>query len=260
MRKCHVCGLEVDDRTYICPDCGAEIVGSSGGLSLKAGTQEVKKKTGSSLGTTVSTGSGLTDILRGDDDVEDFGSMPAAISYDLTDYETNKKAKRHFGKSIFKLICVAALAFGLYMLITQVFLKKTGPETYMEALETYIEAINNSDQDKMEFVIPPVYENKESTASEALSKLDGVSIDNYEVEDKYFLNSDEISTLQDSIKYATTKTANMSDVVNIKLRISGKLGSLVSSGATNGEITVQVVHIRNSWYVLPEEFEDIKFN
>jgi hypothetical protein len=252
MRKCHVCGLEVDDRTYICPDCGAEIVGSSGGLTLKPKEDDKKKKTGASLGTTVSTGSGLTDILRGEDgDSEIMGSLPNAVSYDLTDYESNKKARIHPGKVIFRLICIAVLALGIYMLVTRVLLKKDGPESYQEALDTYIEAINEQDQTKMEFV---------TQASKKLEELNGVHIDEYSVEDKYFLTSSEISKLQDDIKYATSRTANMSDAVNVKLKVSGTLGNYAKAGAKTGEITVQIVCIRDSWYVLLDEYEDIKFN
>jgi hypothetical protein len=260
MRKCHVCGLEVDDRTYICPDCGAEIVGSSGGLSLKAKEDDKKRKTGSSLGTTVSTGSGLTDILRGDDDPDIMGSMPNAVSYDLTDYETDKKAKVHVGKVLFKIACIAVLALGIYMLVTRVLMRKDGPETYQEALDTYIEAINEEDQTKMEFVTPAYFMDKSAEASAKLESLEGVHIDDYEIEDKYYLSTEEISKLQDSIKYATSRTANMSDVVNIKLKISGDLGNLAKPGVKTSEITVQVVCIRNFWYVLLDEYEEIKFN
>jgi translation elongation factor EF-1beta len=261
MRKCHVCGLEVDDGVYICPDCGAEIVGNTGGLSLKAGGEEKRKKTGASLGTTVSTGSGLTDLLRGEDDSSEYmGSMPNAVSYDLTDYESDKKAKTHIGKYVSKLILLAVLAFGIYMLITQVLMKKSGPESYQEALDTYIEAINESDQTKMEFVTPAFFTDKSAAASDKLESVSGLHIDSYEIEDTYFLTSTEISSLQDSIKYATSKTANMTDVVNLRLKVSGDLGDLVRAGVNSGEITVQVVCIRNYWYVLLDTYEDIKFN
>jgi hypothetical protein len=52
----------------------------------------------------------------------------------------------------------------------------------------------------------------------------------------------------------------MSAVVNVKLKVSGSLGDYANAGSKNGEITVQIVCIRDSWYVLLEEYEDIKFN
>jgi hypothetical protein len=260
MRKCHICGLEVDDRTYICPDCGAEIVGSSGNLSLKAGDTEKKKKSGASLGTTISTGSGLTDILRSEDeDSNVLGSLPNAVSYDLSDYETDKKARFHPEKIVFRLICIAVLAFGIYMLVTKVLLKKDGPATYQEALDTYIEAINNQDLDDMVFVTPAFFSDKTAQATAKLESLKNVHIDEYEIEDSYYLTASERSKLQDDIKYATARTANMSEVINLKLKVSGSLGEYASAGAKTGEITVQIVCIRDSWYVLLEEYEDIKF-
>jgi translation elongation factor EF-1beta len=186
--------------------------------------------------------------------------MPNAVSYDLTDYETNKKAKLHPGKIIFRLLCVAVLAFGIYMLVTNVLLKKDGPATYQEALDTYIEAINNQDLDDMEFVTPAFFTDKTAEATQKLENVKDMHIDEYSVEDKYYLTSEEISKLQDDIKYATSKTANMSDVVNVKLKVSGDLGEYANPGSKTGEMTVQIVCIRDSWYVLLEEYEDIKFN
>jgi hypothetical protein len=111
----------------------------------------------------------------------------------------------------------------------------------------------------MEFVTPSFFTDKSVEASKKQEELKGVSIDSYSIEDKYFLTSTEVSTLQDDIKYATTRTANMTDVVNLKVKVSGSLGSLARKGLTTSEITVQVVHIRNSWYVLLDTYEDIKF-
>ncbi len=262
MRTCHVCGREVDDKTYICPDCGAEVVGSSGGLTLKANAPE-KKKAVNTLGTTISTGSGLTDILRADDEGDNsdfYGSMPNPTSYDLTDYESSKKAKNHYGPLIFKIVVVGIIAFVMYLLIAKIFLKKDGSESYKEALDTYIEAINEADLDKMEFVSPAFLTDRTSESKKALSRLDGVKIDKYEIEETYFLNAEEREKLQESIKAATTRTPKFSDVVNIKLRIYGELKDLVPTGAKNGTIIVQAVCIRDSWYILLEEYEEIKFN
>lgn len=261
MRTCHVCGREVDDRTYICPDCGAEVVGSSGGLTLKANAPEKKKAT-NTLGTTISTGSGLTDILKADDEEnsEFYGSMPNPVSYDLTDYESEKKAKNHYGALIFKIVVVGMIAFVMYLLITKIFLKKDGAESYKEALDTYMEAINEADQDKMEYVSPAFLTDRESASKQALAKLDGVKIEKYEIEETYFLTAAEREKLQESIKAATTRTPKFSDVVNIKLRIYGELKDLVPTGARNGNIIVQAVCIRDSWYILLEEYEVIKFN
>ena len=263
MRKCHVCGREVDDKTYICPDCGAEIVGSTGGLTLKANEESQKKKPSSSLGMTVSTGSGLTDILRADDDTDDvYGSLPTPVGYDLTDYESNRKAKAKPGKIIFRLVLIALLAFALYSLITKLLMKRDGPASYEEAIDTYIEAINNHDLDKMTVVTPAFFTDQRGEATRALESLKDVHIDEYSIVDKYFLNSTEKSSLQDSIKYATTRTANMSEVVNIRLQVTGdSLGQFASmSGAKTGEVIVQIVEIRDSWYVLLDKYEEVKFN
>ena len=46
------------------------MITSGGSLSLKT-EEPVKKKSGNRMGTTVSTGSGLTDILRREDDEYD---------------------------------------------------------------------------------------------------------------------------------------------------------------------------------------------
>ena len=161
MKICHVCGCEVEDRELVCPDCGATVVKHSGSLSIKA--QEETKKKLNPMGMTVSTGSGLTDILRNESefdnaDVDDDyfgGSIPLGMAKTVIEDDGRKKSDtgKVIGKVI-KILCIIALLYGAYWVVVNVFLNRDVIESHEEAIDIYVEAINDADVEKMEKVMP----------------------------------------------------------------------------------------------------------
>lgn len=261
MRRCHQCGLEVKDEIYICPDCGAEIVGSTGGLSLKV-DETVKKKSSASLGTTIGSGSGYTAILKNDEEDDQYaGDISTPVFYDASDLEITKKKHKKIPvfSILLKLIFIGIIAFGLYSVFAKIFFGKEGPKSYEQAIDIYIEAINESDVDKMMKVTAPFYNDRKLEAEDEIKEMEGIHIDSYKIEDVKYMDSNKISRIQDAIKYQSNKTANIHNAVELKLRVDGKLGHLCVSGAKNGVITVQVINVKNGWYVVLDKYDDIDF-
>ena len=75
------------------------------------------------------------------------------------------------------------------------------------------------------------------------------------------LNSSEISALQEKIKLATTKTANIKEAVVVKVRFYGT--TLNASGQTvekNSEVDLTLIKVKDNWLIETESYEvpDIK--
>ena len=127
MKTCHVCGAQVDDKELICPDCGATVVGNTGGFALKPQEPQKKKKSSNPMGMTVSTGSGLTDLLRAEDEdveVEDDlrgGSIPLTYAQNVIDDDAaykEKKLKQKQKKLIARAIVIIAICIFAFIIIS----------------------------------------------------------------------------------------------------------------------------------------------
>ena len=154
MKTCHVCGAQVDDKELICPDCGATVVGSTGGFALKPQEPEKKKKSANPMGMTVSTGSGLTDLLRAEDDeveVEDElrgGSIPLTYAQNVIDDDAaykEKKLKQKQKKLITRAIVIIAICIFAFVIISGYLKQKRGADTPDALLDIYVEAVNDGE-------------------------------------------------------------------------------------------------------------------
>ena len=260
MRACRKCGTEVEDKVYICPNCGSEIVGSTGGLTLKAA--ENKKTVANPMGTTVSTGSGLTDILRGDEDdeVEMQGSIPTTLARNVINEDySGKKNNARIKKLIARIIFLAVVAVGAYFLITNVFMKEKGAKSYEDAIQFYVDAVNEKDQARMELIMPP-YISATSNAAEVLDGMKNATISSFEITDKSFLSKEEKEALQDSIKYQTTKTANLENACIAKVQLTGEVDISGVKKPVVSTIEMELVQIRGYWYLHVDTYSNTDFD
>ncbi len=266
MKTCHVCGCQVDDKELICPDCGATVVMATSGLSLKNEAPAKKKTTPS--GPSISNGSGLTDILRvNDDDVAEEdpfhgGSIPISLTKNVIEEEERKK-KKNISKAfgiIFKIVLLAAAAYGIYFLVVNVFMKKEGALSYEAALDVYMEAVNDDDAAKMEQIVPTYMSYPQDTAQEWIDSMMNVEITSYDI-----INTDEIddaalTIMQDDIKLAKGKSADIREGVTITVEI--RANAVNASGVTvskGGEIEMDFIRISDRWYFYPDNFDTSMF-
>ncbi len=263
MKTCHVCGCEVDDRELICPDCGATVVKHSGSLSIKS-EEEIKKKL-NPMGMTVSTGSGLTDILRNESefdkvDVDDDyfgGSIPLSMAKTVIDDGGKKKSDA--GKvigTVVKILLFAALAYGIYWFVVNVVMNRDIVEDPEEAVSVYVSAVNDADADKMLKIIPSYLNDPRTPAENILEELKNVNISRYDIITVTELTSDEITSLQEDIKLATTKTANIKEAVTVRVRFYGT--TLNDSGQTvekNAEVELVFINVKDNWLLETESYK-----
>lgn len=271
MKTCHVCGAQVDDRELICPDCGATVVAATGGLSLKA-QEPPKKKASNPMGMTVSTGSGLTDLLRGDDDgdVEDDlsgGSIPLSFAKtvidDDYDYKTRQENKR-IKKNIFRLVFVLVLVIAAYVIVTTVMNKERGAETPEQLLDIYMEAINNGDADKLDLVMPAYLGDTHAKAEQVIADMKSVHIDSYNISKKEELGQTEITELQDSIKYQTSKTANIKGAIKLTIVMNGTAQRMGEDVSVRSETEMTIVLLKKGmgeyYYIHIDTYDNPDFN
>ena len=262
MKKCPMCGIDVSDHATECPECGCPIADTSS-FALKGGP--VRKRSGNSLGTTVSTGSGLTDILNeGQDDFSDIeGSIPISLSVKEND-EYKAKKRRHIGKIFFRAIFLVALAFGAYYLARTYILSNRHAYSYEEAVDFYVKAVNEDDISYMTGIIPKYLDDREEEAESILNNTASLHINSYTIDDKYMLEDSEIYELRDAIKLQTSKTAKVTTAYKLKVtfNVDVDAGSKTLPGGSNLYITMDMdfIEINNKWYLQVGSYDNIDYN
>lgn len=265
MKTCHVCGCLVDDKEIVCPDCGATVVKATSGLSLKANEPEKKKRT-NPIGTTIGTGSGLTDILRAADDdgvAEDDpfngGSIPVSIIRNTVDddEETHKKKSKGAFSMIVKIICLLAVAFGVYLLVVNVFMKKDEQATYESALDTFISAVNNNDAALMAKLVPTYMNDSADVAEMWIDDLNGADITEYDIIAKEQMEKTDLTDIEEYVKLELNKSVEVRDGVELTVEFRGtsynNAGNAVSRG---GDLKLQFIQIKDKWYFYPDNFNN----
>ena len=269
MKKCPMCGIEVDDHASECPECGCPIADTSG-FSLKSGT-DTKRKSMNPMGKSMSSGTGLTDILReGDDAYDDYdddnaigGSIPLSLSrLDIEgDYSAKKKGK--LGKIIIRLILLAALAAGAYYIVTH-YLIRDKAKSYEEALEYYVQAINNCDEEKMQIIIPPYIKDNESMAADYIDNMKILHINGYNTRNIEKLTDSAIDNLTQSIKLETGKTAKIKEGYSVdlelKVTVTGDSSQYANGSSFLIKKTVEFIRIKDSWYLQINSYDNIDYN
>lgn len=267
MKTCHVCGCQVDDRELICPDCGATVVMQTSGLSLKKEVPQPKRRT-NPIGTTVSTGSGLTDILRVEDDemAEDDpfmgGSIPVSMARTIIEDEGVKK-KSNIGKifgGIFKLALLAAVAFGIYYLVVNVFLKKEGAFSYEEALNIYVEAVNDKDASKMRLIVPPYESYPLDKAQEWIDSLNSAHFTQSDVVRTQNIDTSVLYSIQEEAKLSKNRTINIREGITVTVEFRGTVVNASGATVNRGyEIDMDFIKIDDRWYFYPDTYDNDVF-
>ncbi|MBQ9277193.1 MAG: zinc ribbon domain-containing protein [Lachnospiraceae bacterium] len=268
MKKCPMCGANVGDHQSECPECGCPIADTSG-FSLKSGSG-APRKSGSPMGRTMSTGSGLTDILRdGDDSYDDFndnssigGSIPISLAKtDVGDYSVKRKS--NFGKYLFRIILLAAVAYGIYYLITNVFMTDKA-KSYNQALDYFVEAINEDDVEKMEIIMPPYLDKTGSQAEAYLENLGILHINSYTVRDLTEFTDSDKDNLQEAIKLETGKTARIKEgysmTVDFKVTVEGDSSKYINGSSFMISTYMEFINIKDNWYLQINAYENIDYN
>lgn len=256
MKICHMCGCEVDDYVLVCPDCGSTVVKTTAGLSLKP--VEEKKKATASLGHTIGSGSGYTDILRAEDDdgipeSDPFkgGSMPASMARNFIEEEARKKKQKHVRtiKGIIKFLFVVALAVLVYLFITKVVLKKNGVETPEEALEIFVDAVNNGDSSALSKIMLPYYYQGEE-AEAVLNILDGVKITGDRIAARSDLSRFELDAYQQELKLEKNKMVDIHDGATYTVEFRGSVTTETGKKREfGGEVDIEFFRIKGFWYL-----------
>lgn len=255
-----MCGCEVDDYVLVCPDCGATVVKATAGLSLKAEAE--KHKTTASLGKTIGSGSGYTDILRAEDDdtPEDDpfkgGSMPASMARNFIEEEARKKKQKHGRviKGIIKFAFFVALVALVYLFVTKVVLKKNGVDTPEKAIEVFVESINNGDATALSKIMLPYYYQGEE-AEDMIQAFSGVKISGNRVVGHKDNSRFELDSYQEDLKAEKNKMVDIHDGVTYTIEVRGtttlKTGSERDFG---GEVELQFFKIKGNWYLNTDDF------
>lgn len=251
MKICQVCGAEADDKAFECPQCGGTVIPHVSGLSLKTNNEPEKKKTGNPMGMSVSTGSGLTDILRADtpEDVEvedEFygGSLPVSLSKNNIDEDMSVKKKSKLGSNIVKLVLLFAVAFGIYTLVMNFLNKETRSNNKEDAYNTYIEAITKNDMEAAKDLIPPYEEEDHFMQSPYMIVGNGAAINNSVLKNKEFLSDKQVEDMNTNLKLATGKTVKIEQACVMEVE-------LITSNAKKLTQEMTFVRIRNYWYLDP---------
>ena len=266
MKMCQVCGSFVEDYEDYCPECGAafpsEQKESSIGLTLKENTETYKRAT-NPMGTTISNGDeGLTSVLMDgmeeDGYYQDIDGSFSSINYSFNNRVDDEptKHKSKVGKYIFTVLFFAAIAFGIYMFVTNVLLKKEGAATYQEAMQIYVDAVNNKDEEALSTIVPPYHNSVSLTAKDYLNNLQGVTI-KYVEKDVTTLSKQQKNIVMDTIKMEYGKTVVPDEAFLVTARVKYTTERAGSTNENTETVQFLVFQIDKRCYLFMDTF-DIK--
>lgn len=259
MKTCHKCGAYVEDKAQFCPECGATIVKSYGNLSLKPEV-EVKKK-GNPMGTTVSTGSGLTNILRAEDngdlDESFFGGGPVSFTdpYANDNYVAKQKKDYSTIKTLIKLIILVAVIYAGYFIIHDVILSRKDVSSYEEAFEIYVQAVNEQDSAALKEIMVPYINDRSGEIAEQLAQMKNVQFTKWEIVSAEPFTETETKALQQEITL-NGKSFGIQRVYHVKVNFYGTV-----NGEKRGAENVEMVFVKgdNKWFFDPTTYDNSTF-
>ncbi len=259
MKTCEKCGALVEDGAQYCLECGASVIKIQSSLSLKA-NQEVKKK-GNPMGTTISTGSGLTDILRAEDngdlDESFYGGGPVTFTdpYANDDYVAKKKKDYSVPKTIFKLILLCAVVYLAYYVVTNVILNDKSNDSYEAAFEIYVECINEQDAAELTKLMAPYLNDRSALANELIADMEGVELKDCEITDAVQFDVNQEKALQQTITLSG-KSFGVQKAYTLKVTFNGTV-----NGEARKIENVEMVFVKgdHEWYFDPTSYSNPVF-
>ena len=271
MKTCEECGKILSDDETICPECGGTMFSETHGLELKSNKGPKKRPV---IDEDISANMEKGDYSDLEQDVYGGGSgAPIALSKEQIKEKKNedKKDKKKHHKSgnmsavgtLFFVLVLAALVFGVYYLFTNVILKVEGPESQQECIETFIEAINDAKSDdydvkdgavaKMESVMPPYLSIAPGVAQELIEMFGRVEITKYVETKSTPVNPND---LNDYVQAERGKSAKIKEAFRVEYRVNADIinerGSKVQRIKT---ITVYLIQIKDHWYFYNEDYD-----
>jgi hypothetical protein len=243
------------------------------GLSLKSDTKQ-KMKSSPSMGQTVSTGSGLTNILkREDDDFSDLednstyvmGSLksPLAEVYEEEAAEAAYRRKKESDKvisTIIKIIVLGLIAFGIYYVVVNYILVKKGADTYEEALAIYVEAVNSQDVDKMKEIVAPYLSDTTNRAEGYLDDMRKANIVTYDIDSVSTMTSEEKNSVLEQIQLSYNKAPYITDACTVTVEMKGTVtsdsGNVVNKGH---KVDMDFLEIDGQWYFYADTYDNPTF-
>lgn len=258
MKVCHSCGTKVDDKELICPVCKQTVVVTHGELSLKPVEEKKQKKT-NPMGTHISSGSGLTDILRSDDssmlDDGDLygGSLPSSYARTEIDSFTEKKRKIHVGKYLFFAIIIIAICFFVFTLYKDYNEVKRGADSYEAVVKNYTDAYINKDEKLFDDMMPLYMDFDKNMVSDIYEQNITTKFISFNIEEVSHLDTGEIVVLQDDVKISTSKTVAIQEAVRTKVAFEAEVMKK-STGTYIKNVDEGIfvmIKVRDRWYLDP---------
>lgn len=261
MKTCSECGTRVNSAVLICPECGHTFPRESGTkLSLK---QNTGGSNSHSLGMTINDG---TSSVMMDDNFEAqdtgyYGSVNHKLFAELEEDEKEAAAyrKRRESKKVVSLLIriavIGALIYGVYfVLMTYVFVKK-GADTYTDALNMYMEAINNEDASKMSEIVPPYFPDRKEEGQKWIDRIVGSKFTSISVSKRDRIPADEFTEMQDNIKMIYNKTLYITDSCRLTVEIKGS-----KKGINKGcFVKIDLIESEGKWYIFPDTYKNPMF-
>ena len=130
-------------------------------------------------------------------------------------------------------------------------------------MDIYVEAVNDSDVDKMASIMP-AYLDEQAEAQKLIDDMKGAHINTCEVVRAIELSQQETYELQDSIKYQTGKTANIKGATLITVKMSGTADRAGKDVTVNTEFDIQLVKLKKGigeyYFIHMDTYDNPDFN
>lgn len=269
MKMCQVCGSFAEDYEDYCPECGApfpaEEKQSMSGLTLKEADPTYKVAT-NPMGTTISNGDGLTSVLvEGMEEDGYYGDIDGSftsVNYQKLAFEDNDekvKGKNKVGKTLFSVALIVLAIVGGYFFVTKVLIKKVGAESYQEAMDMYVTAVNDKDADTLKLIVPPYHNSPSQTANDYLAEYQGVTI-KYKQKSIESLTKQKCNIVMDAIKleYGKTVVPDEAYIVTATVKFTTDRAGRVTEKSE--KVDYLVIKIKKRYYVYMDKFDFNQLN